>query len=183
MVVPCLAYNGQWDRVTACHMTIPSHCHNKLPRRVVDVAPDAGRTPVFPNGFRFWITMVAIAKSPLLSKVAQATWSPNELWNFPLSLRHKPHNAIRNGSLCLPRRRTLCSGPCHVLHPTIRRNTNTIVINIIAVRYPPRRGPLWFRVCLRILRNLMRAQERTTLSKSPALSCSPDDETDNRWFV
>ena len=85
MVVPFLAYNDQWDRVTACHMTIPSHCHNKLPRLAANLAPDAGRTPVFPSDLRFWITMVAIAKSPLLSKIARATWSPNEPCNFPFS--------------------------------------------------------------------------------------------------
>jgi hypothetical protein len=30
MVVPFLVYNGQWGRVTICHMTIASLRHNSL---------------------------------------------------------------------------------------------------------------------------------------------------------
>ena len=98
MIVPFSADNGQWYRVTTCHMTMVSHRHNSLPAFVAVCRYFAGCRPMvlqhssFLQGFRFWTTMVA--ESPLLSKVAQVTRSPNEPCTFLLYLQ-SPHTSSK----------------------------------------------------------------------------------------
>lgn len=153
VIVPFLAHNGQRNRVTMCHRTIPSRCHNKLPALVADLTLDIGRTSVFPQAIRFRKTMVAVRRATALKKSHSGLFFSQQVAQTTfLSFLRKHPNSIRNGFLCLLPR------PCHpILIPT----DDDIVVTI-TVRLPRGRGAFWWEL-LRILRHLIGMQKQSDL--------------------